>query len=176
MHHFIIICEFKPESYSPETIKLGFDLCDLDLWPLTLTFCMDITLVIGNNSRKFHDDTMMGTLSKRSHRQTDILGKTQLYCDENRWRFFCLLRIIQESGVYQLGVPQGQGDSSASSTTDPLICGFCLVTTPNTRGKTVEQLIVTWMFGREFITNNRHPVGVYQLGQTDRQTDGNSHS
>ena len=70
--------------------------------------------------------------------------KTQLYCGENRWRFFCLLRIIQESGVYQLGVPQGQGDSSAPSTTDPLICGFCLVTTPNTRGKTVEQSNVTW--------------------------------
>ena len=45
-------------SYSPETAKLGFDLCDLVLWPLTLTFCMDITFVIGN---KFHDDTMMGT-------------------------------------------------------------------------------------------------------------------
>ena len=59
--------------------------------------------------------------------------------------------------MYQLGVPQGQGDSSAPSTTDPLICGFCLVTTPNTRGKTVEQSIVTWMFAREFITNNRHP-------------------
>ena len=28
---------------------------------LTLTFCMDITFVIGNNSSKFHDDMMMGT-------------------------------------------------------------------------------------------------------------------
>ena len=64
---------------------------------------------------------------------------------------------FKESGVYQLGVPQGQEDSSAPSTTDPLICGFCLVTTPNTRGKTVEQSIVTWMFVREFITNC-HPV------------------
>ena len=44
-------------SYSPETVKLGCDLCDLDLWPLTLIFCMDLTLVIGNNSWKFHDDT-----------------------------------------------------------------------------------------------------------------------
>ena len=35
--------------YSPETAKLGYDLCDLDLWPMTLTFCMDITSVIGNN-------------------------------------------------------------------------------------------------------------------------------
>ena len=59
-------------SYSPETVKLGFDLCDLDLWPLSLTFCRDITLVIGNNTWKFHDDTMMGTLSKRCHRQTEI--------------------------------------------------------------------------------------------------------
>ena len=24
-------------SYGPETAKLDFDLCDLDLWPLTLT-------------------------------------------------------------------------------------------------------------------------------------------
>ena len=48
-------------SYSPETAKLGCDLCDLDLWPLTLTFCMDVTLVRGDNSWKFHDDTMMGT-------------------------------------------------------------------------------------------------------------------
>ena len=48
-------------SYGPETAKLGFDLCDLDLWSLTLTFCMDITTVIGNNSSKFHDDAMMGT-------------------------------------------------------------------------------------------------------------------
>ena len=45
----------------PETTKLGFDLCDLDLRPATLTFCMDITSVNGNNSWKFHDDMMMGT-------------------------------------------------------------------------------------------------------------------
>ena len=45
--------------------------CDLDLWPLTLTFCMDITFDHGNNSWKFHDDTMMGTWWKRCDRQTD---------------------------------------------------------------------------------------------------------
>ena len=48
-------------SYCPETAKLGFDLCDFDLWPLTLTFCMDITFVNGNNSWKSHDDMMMET-------------------------------------------------------------------------------------------------------------------
>ena len=60
-------------SYSPETVKLVVDLCDLDLWPLTLTFCMDVTFVIGNNViGKFHDDTMMGTWWKRcDRRKTD---------------------------------------------------------------------------------------------------------
>ena len=37
---------------------LGYDLCDLDLWLMTLTFCMGITSVIGNNSWKFRDDTI----------------------------------------------------------------------------------------------------------------------
>ena len=45
--------------------KLGFDLCGLDLWPLTLAFCIYITIVSGNNSWNCHDDTMAGTLSKR---------------------------------------------------------------------------------------------------------------
>ena len=57
-------------SYSPETVKLCCDLCDLDLWHLTLTSCMDLTLVLGDNSWKFHDDTMMGTSSKRCDRRT----------------------------------------------------------------------------------------------------------
>ena len=48
-------------SYSPETAKLGYDLCDLDLWSKTLTFCMDITSVIDNDSWKFRDDTMTET-------------------------------------------------------------------------------------------------------------------
>ena len=52
-------------SYGPETTKWGHDLCDLDLWPLTLTFCMDITFVNGNNSWKFQDYRMTGTLSKK---------------------------------------------------------------------------------------------------------------
>ena len=56
VYHFIAKCEF-----GPETAKWGHGLCDLDLWPMTLTFCMDITSAIDNNSWKFRDDTMMGT-------------------------------------------------------------------------------------------------------------------
>ena len=55
MHHFIAIGEFKLKLHS------GYDLCDLDLWPMTLTFCMDITSVIGNSSWKFGDVMMTGT-------------------------------------------------------------------------------------------------------------------
>ena len=40
-----------------------------DLWPC---FCMDITSAIGDNSQKFHDDTMTGTLRKRCNRRTDV--------------------------------------------------------------------------------------------------------
>ena len=60
--------------YSPETAKLGHDLCDLGLWPITLTSCMDVTYVIGNNSWQFRDDAMMGTYSKRCDGRTD--GRT----------------------------------------------------------------------------------------------------
>ena len=62
-------------SYSPGTDQLGYDLCDLDLWPMTLTFCMKNPFVIGNNSWKFCDDTITGTLWKRCDRQTD--GRTE---------------------------------------------------------------------------------------------------
>ena len=58
-------------SHSPEMAKLGVDLCDLDHWPLTLTFCLDTTSVNGNNSWKFRDDTMTGTWCKRCNRRTD---------------------------------------------------------------------------------------------------------
>ena len=34
-------------SYGPEMANLGFDLCNLDFWPLSLNFCIDITSVIG---------------------------------------------------------------------------------------------------------------------------------
>ena len=44
----------------PNWGKIWVEFCDLDLWFLTLTFCMDITSVNGNNSWKFHDDMMMG--------------------------------------------------------------------------------------------------------------------
>ena len=56
-HHMWIQTGVK----SPETAKLGYDLSDIDLSPMTLTFCMDITSVIGNNSWKFRDDMMSGT-------------------------------------------------------------------------------------------------------------------
>ena len=47
-------------SYGPETASWVWPLWP---WPLTseLYLLQDITSVIGNNSWKFHDDTMMGT-------------------------------------------------------------------------------------------------------------------
>ena len=49
--------------------KMGF--WTLWSWTLTLTFCRGITFVNGNNSWKFHDDVMTGTLWKRCRRWSD---------------------------------------------------------------------------------------------------------
>ena len=70
-HHDIWI----QTSYGPETAKLAVDLCDLDLSPLILTFCMDVTFVIGNNSWKFHDVRLYddGNIVKKVWR-TVVLG------------------------------------------------------------------------------------------------------
>ena len=81
VHDFIAICEFKLELES-WTARLGVDLCDLDLWPMTLSFCMDITSDHGNNSWKFHDDTKMGTWWKRCDGRTD--GQTDRQTDGRR--------------------------------------------------------------------------------------------
>ena len=64
VHHFIAICEFKLELWYGNGL-IGF------LTSVTLTFCMDITFFNGNNSWKFHDDMMRGTLWKGCDRQTD---------------------------------------------------------------------------------------------------------
>ena len=58
VHHFKAICEFKLELQSGNGWIRVWPLWP---WHLTLTFVMDITLVHGNNSWKFHDDMMTGT-------------------------------------------------------------------------------------------------------------------
>ena len=78
IHHYIAICEFKLELWSGNG-QMGFwPQCP---WPLTLTFCTDITFVIGNNSEKFHDDTVMGTQwkcakDKRIETFLQLLGRS----------------------------------------------------------------------------------------------------
>ena len=76
VHHLIAIFDFFL-GYRAETLKLEgkyFYVCDLDLWPPTLTFCS------GNYSWQFHDDTT-GTLWKRCDKQTDRQtdGRTDQY-------------------------------------------------------------------------------------------------
>ena len=102
MHHFIIICEFN-WSYSPETVKLGCDLCDLDLWPPTLTFCMDGTSVTGHNFIKiswWYDD---GNIVKKLWR-TD--GRTDWTIHRAAWsqltRIYIYMYIIYVYIIYIL--------------------------------------------------------------------------
>ena len=49
VHNFIAICEVRIEvsvQKRPNLVKSSFELFDLAFWPLTLTFCMDITFVM----------------------------------------------------------------------------------------------------------------------------------
>ena len=55
-------------------LRLGFDLSDLDLWPLTLTFSMDLTFVIGNNSWWYDDGNIVKKvwqMDRRTYGRTD---------------------------------------------------------------------------------------------------------
>ena len=62
-------------SYGPETVKLCCNLCDLDLWPLTLTFYTDIISVIGNNSNfmmiRWWEHNEKGVTDRQTDRRTD---------------------------------------------------------------------------------------------------------
>ena len=138
-------------SYSPETVKLGRDLCDLDLWPLTLTFCMDVTFVIGNNSCKFHDDTMMGTWWKRCDRRTD--GQTDRQTDRRTD-----------------GLNQSYSCLVAANNRAPLLCYFKLCAAFLSHwwiqtGVTVRKHLI-WVkigdfFSRVTLKNNRAPLLCY---------------
>ena len=55
MAHFLFAWKYiLPNTIPRATILyrcgLGFELCELDLWPLTLTDCMDLTYIIGNKN------------------------------------------------------------------------------------------------------------------------------
>ena len=68
LHHFKLCTSFCSHLWIKTGVtvlkrsnwgKLCFDICDLDLWPLT--FCMDFAFVNDNNSWKLHEVSMMGT-------------------------------------------------------------------------------------------------------------------
>ena len=72
-------------SYSPETVKLGCDLCDLDLWPLTLTFSMDLTLslvITPENSMmiRWWEHSQKGVTDRQTDRRkipfVEVLGRS----------------------------------------------------------------------------------------------------
>ena len=69
MYHFIIIVNSK-WSYSPETVKLGCDLCDLDLWPWPFAWTLPWSMVITEISWWYEDGNMLKKVWQ-TDRQTD---------------------------------------------------------------------------------------------------------
>ena len=65
-------------SYSPETVKLGCDLCDLDLWPWPFAWTLLWSLVItpGNFMMiGWWEHSQKGVTDRRTDRRTD--GQTE---------------------------------------------------------------------------------------------------
>ena len=110
---------------SPETAKLGVDLCDLDLWPLILTFWMDIMFGHGNNSWKFHDDTMMGTWWQRCARQTD--RRTENTICRAAWS-----QLKIDCMDHDFNYPAGYNFAHHASAPNFLVRSFCHVRTTRT--------------------------------------------
>ena len=61
---------------------LGFELCELDPWPLTLTDCMDLTYIIGNKNLmiRWWEHSEKGVTGVQRDRRTDS-GQTELFTE-----------------------------------------------------------------------------------------------
>ena len=74
VHHFVATCEFRLELPS-RNIRIGSKFVftsDFDLWPLTLTFCFDIMLVLEITPETFMMTRWQGHCEKGvTDRQTD---------------------------------------------------------------------------------------------------------
>ena len=92
MHHFVVICKFNLELRSGNGqigAKFCFDLYNLDLCPLTLTFCIDISLVYGNDFWEFmmirwkeHNEKCV--TEKQTDGRTDIFQYEQTHNIDGR--------------------------------------------------------------------------------------------
>ena len=61
-------------SYSPETVKLGYDLCDLDLWTWPFVWASLLSLVITPENFvmiQWWEHSQKGVTDRRTDRQTD---------------------------------------------------------------------------------------------------------
>ena len=67
--------------YGPETVKMGFDLRDLDLWPLTVTFCMDIIFVKVNTPENFKMIWWEELVKKVSQKEGWTDGQTEVFLE-----------------------------------------------------------------------------------------------
>ena len=61
-------------SYSPETVKLGCDLCDLDLWPWPFAWTSLLSLVISPENFmmiRWWEHSQKGVTDRQTDRRTD---------------------------------------------------------------------------------------------------------
>ena len=94
-------------SYGLEAANWGHDFCGPDLWPLTLTFCMDIVSLNGNitseNFRmiRWQEHCQKGVTDGQTDRQTD--RQTEISVLRNAWS---QLKKVWGSGYWKSDIDQ----------------------------------------------------------------------
>ena len=111
-------------SYSPETAKLGHDLCDLDRWPFAWTLLLSLVITPENFVMiRWWEHSQKGMTDKRTDRQTD--RRTDWTIHRAAWS---QLKISYFHFPHMDGLVQERCNSSALgmelllSCTNPSIC------------------------------------------------------
>ena len=108
-------------SYRPETAQLDFDLCDLDLWPLTLTFCMESLLSLVITPENVTMIPWQEHCAKRCKRRTD--GLTDRRTDGQRKMCSWSYMVAATNKYYRMALILQHNHSTLDSNTQKVHMG-----------------------------------------------------
>ena len=114
-------------SYSPETVKLGCDLCDLDLWPWPFAWTSLLSLVITPENFimiRWWEHSQKGVTDGQTDRRTD--GQTENTICRAAWSQLTIGHLFNATssfvhnfvaiGEFKLELESGNAQSGSNST------------------------------------------------------------
>ena len=131
----MISLPYVNSNWSPEMAKLGVDLRDLDLWPLTLTFCMDIqgwvssgrNLFLPGHPEKSGRNLFLPVLSGPNWKKLDktvkdvrnvgwkylsyLISYKRLWLKMHLVNWYCLKHYAKASTIFDLFLPVLSGQN-----------------------------------------------------------------